>query len=70
MKNISATMAAKDFNINETYMESDYYLCKCLRKGKVFTADFGTEYQEIHFEVSTRTGRYIGIEIKKIPTIK
>jgi hypothetical protein len=67
MKNISEIKTAHHFNIGETYIEIDYYLCKCLKKGKTFSADFGTEYQEIHFEVTTKTGRYIGNETKKIP---
>lgn len=71
MKNISEITTAESFYVGETYIESDYYLCKCTKKGKNFTSDFGTEYQEIHFEVTTKTGRFIGNETKKIPlTIK
>lgn len=67
MENISEITTSENFYVGKTYIECDYYLCKCTKKGKNFTADFGTEYQEIHFEVTTKTGRYIGTEIKKIP---
>jgi len=67
MKNISAITSADNFKVGQTYLENDYYLLKCIKKGESFTADFGTEYREIHFEVTTKTGRYIGNETKKIP---